>query len=128
MAKRRELRKSKAGSELYYFTFSVKKCRVCPRLGTCYTGKGLKGYSITIKRSETHQKQYEFEQTEYFNTRIKDRYKIEAKNAELKECYGLRRCKYTGLRGMKLQIYFTAFVSNVKRIVKLRELSEMAPI
>ena len=128
LAKRRELRKSQTGSELYYFTFSVKKCKVCPRFGTCYTGKGLKSYSITIKRSDTHQKQYEFEQTEYFNTRIKDRYKIEAKNAELKECYGLRRCKYIGLHGMKIQSYFTAFVSNVKRIIKLNELSEMATI
>jgi len=123
LAMRRELQKSKSGSEYYYFAFSIKKCKVCPRFGTCYKGGKTKGHTAKINRSETHQKQYEFEQTEYFNVRIKDRYKIEAKNAELKECYGLRRCKYTGLHGMKIQIFFTAFVANAKRIVKLREMA-----
>jgi len=118
---RREIHQNKNGSEYHYYAFSVKKCRKCPRCGTCYKGRNYKYHMVTIKRSDTHQKQYEFEQTEYFNARIKDRYKIEAKNAELKECYGLRRCKYTGLSGMKIQIYFTAFVANAKRIVKLSE-------
>jgi len=118
-----EVRKSKAGNEHYVYYFSIKKCKICPRYGTCYTGKRTKTHSVTIKRGETHQKQYEFEQTEYFNSRIKDRYKIEAKNAELKEFYGLRRCKYTGLSGMKIQMYFTAFVANAKRMVKLSEIA-----
>jgi hypothetical protein len=115
----------KNGSLYRTYCFSTKKCKKCPKCGTCYKGGKYKKRSITIKRSETHQNQYEFEQTEYFNTRIKERYKIEAKNAELKECYGLRRCKYTGLPGMKIQTYFTAFVANAKRIVKM---SEMATI
>jgi IS5 family transposase len=123
LAKYFELRIGKDGSEYHHYTFSVKKCRGCPRLGTCYKGTGLMSYTMKAKRSETHQKQYEFEQTEYFNNRIKDRYKIEAKHAELKECYGLRRCKYTGFTGMKIQMYFTAFVANAKRIVKLREMA-----
>ena len=80
-----------------------------------------KTHNVTII-GETRQKQYDFEQTEYFRQRIKDRYKIEAKNAELKLSHGLGKCKYVGLRGMKLQIYFTAFVANVKRIVKLNEM------
>jgi len=125
LAIRRDIHKSKSGSEYHYYAFSVKKCKLCPRCGTCYTGKKYKYYIIKVNgmRGETHQKQYEFEQTEYFNSRVKDRYKIEAKHAELKECYGLRRCKYTGLAGMKIQMYFTAFVANAKRIVKLKEMA-----
>jgi IS5 family transposase len=123
LAIRCEERIGKNGNQHNVYAFSIKKCKKCPRCGTCYTGKKYKHHSITIKIGETHQKQYEFEQTEYFNARIKDRYKIEAKNAELKQCYGLRRCRYTGLFGMKIQIYLTAFVANAKRIVKLNEMA-----
>ena len=122
LAMRCEVRQGESGNQYYNYFFSVVKCKKCPRCGTCYTGKGQKTYNVTI-RDGTRGKQYEFEQTEYFNARIKDRYKIEAKNAELKECYGLRRCIYTGLPGMKMQIYITAFVANVKRIVKLSEMA-----
>ena len=41
---------------------------------------------------------------------------------ELKEAYGLRRADSRGLFAMKLQMYFTGFVANVKRISKLTEL------
>jgi len=127
LAIRCEIRQGKSDSQYFIYSFNRKKCKECPRSGTCYTGTKQKTYCMTI-RGGTRQKQYEFEQTEYFSIRIKDRYKIEAKNAELKECYGLRRCKYTGLSGMKIQIFFTAFVANAKRIVKLSEMaSEMAP-
>jgi IS5 family transposase len=122
LAMRCDVRQGKYDNQYYKYVFSLKKCKKCPRCGTCYTGTIEKTYTLTIKHG-TRQKQYEFEQTEYFNTRIKDRYKIEAKNAELKECYGLRRCKYIGLSGMKIQIYFTAFVANAKRIVKLSEMA-----
>lgn len=47
---------------------------------------------------------------------------IEAKNAELKQQHGLDRCKYTGLLSMRRQTFFTAFVVNVKRIIKLMEM------
>jgi len=71
---------------------------------------------------EVRGKQQDFEESEYFKERIKDRYKIEAKNAELKQAHGLARCKYTGLFGMKIQMYFSAFVVNVKRIIRLKEI------
>ena len=89
--------------------------RIC-----CKEGAKIKTHCVTVI-SGSRDKQYECEQTEYFKQRIKGRYKIEAKNAELKQSHGLGRCKYAGLFGMKIQIYFTAFVANVKRIVKLEE-------
>ncbi|MDR2971487.1 MAG: transposase, partial [Bacteroidales bacterium] len=112
----------KNGNIRHKYIFSKKKCKLCPRNGSCYTGQKEKSYSITVFDS-IHEKQYKFEQSEYFRSRIKDRYKIEVKHAELKHSHGLGRCKYTGLFGMKLQVYFTAFVANVKRIVKLSEKS-----
>ena len=121
LAMRCEKRTGKNGNIYHKYIFSKKKCKQCPRNGTCYTGQKEKSYSITIL-GETHEKQYEFEQSEYFKSRIKERYKIEAKNAELKQSHGLEKCKYVGLFGMKTQIYFTAFVANVKRIIKLNEM------
>jgi len=125
LAMRCEILEGKSGSYYYNYFFSIKKCKKCPRCGACYKGGRTKTYNVTV-RSGSREKQYEFEQTEYFSSRIKDRYKIEAKNAEMKECYGLRNCKYTGLAGMKIQILVTAIVANVKRTVKLKEMADMA--
>jgi len=47
---------------------------------------------------------------------------ISQSSAELKQSHGLAKCKYVGLLGMKKQIFFTAFVANVKHIVKLSEM------
>jgi len=46
---------------------------------------------------------------------------IEAKNAEMKQVHGLGEADSKGLIAMRLQSYFTAFVVNVKRIVRLLE-------
>ncbi len=120
---KRKTKKGEHESLCYKYYFSIKKCKKCPRNGTCYNGGNYKYCSITV-RSETHKKQSEFEKSEYFQTRRCDRYKIEAKNAELKQSHGLARCSYTGLVGMKLQSYFVAFVANAKRIVKLQEIKK----
>jgi len=123
LAMRCEIRAHKNGSQYHVYWFSVKQCKKCPRYGSCCK-TGAKTKSCCMKISgETHRKQYDFEQTDYFIQRIKDRYKVEAKNAELKQAHGLGRCKYVGLFGMKMQSYFTAFVANLKRIIKLKELS-----
>ena len=52
---------------------------------------------------------------------MKIRHRIEEKNGELKEAHGLRRADSRGLFAMSLQMYFTAFTVNIKRIVKLKE-------
>ncbi|MDD4142964.1 MAG: IS1182 family transposase [Bacteroidales bacterium] len=122
LAMRCEVRKGKYDNQYFNYIFSIKTCKKCPRYGICCKEDAkAKTHSITII-GETRQKQYDFEQTEYFKQRIKERYKIEAKNAELKQSHGLAKCKYVGLFGMKTQIFFTAFVANVKRIVKLNEM------
>lgn len=123
LAMRCDIRKGKYDNQYYTYCFSMKKCRKCVRYATCCkSGAKTKTHSITVIGG-TRGKQQEFEESEYFKERIKERYKIEAKNAELKQVHGLTRCKYMGLFGMKIQMYFSAFVVNVKRIIRLKEMA-----
>ncbi|MDY4762213.1 transposase, partial [Streptococcus thoraltensis] len=55
----------------------------------------------------------------YFKEKSKHRYKIEAKNAELKHRHGLDVARASGLFNMELQAATTIFVINMKRIVAL---------
>ncbi|WP_211220321.1 transposase [Solobacterium moorei] len=50
-----------------------------------------------------------------------ERYKIEAKNAELKKEHGYAHTIYAGMNGMMLQAGVTIFVVNLKRILKLKK-------
>lgn len=85
----------------------------------CKVGKGkTHSYSIT-QVSEQNKARLEFESSEEFQERMKIRHRIEEKNGELKEAHGLRRADSTGLFAMRLQMYFTAFTANIKRITKL---------
>ena len=103
-----------------YF-FDVEKCKICPLKDGCYKdGAKSKSYSISIQ-SDAHIEQQAFQETEYFKERAKQRYMIEAKNAEMKQVHGLGEADSKGLVAMRLQSYFTAFVVNVKRIVRLLE-------
>jgi hypothetical protein len=105
---------------VYYF--SIKKCKQCPYKEGCYkSGAKQKRYKVTIL-GEAHGLQKEFQETDYFKERTKERYKIEAKNAELKQAYGLEKADSIGVTAMRLQSYFIGFVANVKRIIKLTDL------
>ncbi len=71
-----------------YF-FDVEKCKHCSLKEGCYKeGAKTKSYSVSIK-SVSHQEQMDFQETEYFKDKSKERYKIEAKNSELKHIHGL---------------------------------------
>lgn len=76
--------------QLKYF-FDVEKCKVCPFKNGCYKeGAKTKSFSVTIK-SNTHLEQEAFQKTEEFKKMAKERYKIEAKNNELKNRHGLKK-------------------------------------
>ena len=49
----------------------------------------------------------------------RERYKIERKFGEAKACHGLGRCRYVGRMGYTLQVYLTAIVLNLKRMVRV---------
>lgn len=102
----------------YYF--DIEKCKHCPQKEGCYKeGSKTKTYSETILCDE-HSAQAIFEQTDYFKNESKERYKIEAKNSELKHRYGYDvSVSPSGLVGMELQGALAIFAANIKRIMKL---------
>lgn len=115
--KRRTGKKSANQSFTYYF--DIEKCKVCPMREGCYKeGVKSKTYSVTIQ-SQTHQEQAAFQETAEFKELAKNRYKIEAKNSELKNPHGFKTAKSAGLFGMEIQGATTIFVVNLKRILKL---------
>ncbi|MCA1040419.1 IS1182 family transposase [Bacillus infantis] len=101
------------------YLFDIEKCKVCPLREGCYQeGAKTKSYSITIKSTE-HLDQEAFQETERFKTLAKNRYKIEAKNSELKHGHGYDTAISSGLFGMEIQGATTIFAVNLKRIIKL---------
>lgn len=112
-------RKNVGKNQVITYYFDIEKCKNCPLKQECYKeGAKSKTYSISIK-SEIHQEQIEFEKSEYFKEKSKHRYKIEAKNGELKNVYGYGRAISYGIENMQMQGALTIFAVNLKRILKL---------
>jgi hypothetical protein len=106
-------------NQVITYYFDVEKCKNCPLKQGCYKeGAKSKTYSISIK-SEIHQEQIDFEKSEYFKEKSKHRYKIEAKNGELKNVHGYARAVSYGIENMQMQGALTIFAVNLKRILKL---------
>lgn len=106
-------------NQVVTYYFDIEKCKNCPLRQGCYKeGAKSKTYSISIK-SEIHQEQIEFEKSEYFKEKSKHRYKIEAKNGELKNVHGYGRAISYGIENMQMQGALTIFAVNLKRILKL---------
>ncbi len=119
------IKKSKQGKknvgtnqvETHYF--DVEKCKSCPLKEGCYKeGSKTKTYSVSIK-SELHQEQIAFQETDYYKEKAKHRYKIEAKNSELKNVHGYDRATSYGIDSMQMQGAMAIFTVNLKRILKL---------
>lgn len=121
LAKRKYINKRKGENKnpkVTYF-FDTQKCKVCPYKKGCYKeGSEKKTYSETIL-CDTHSDQAVFEKTEYFKEKAKERYKIEAKNSELKHRHGYDVASSSGLIGMEIQGAAAIFAVNIKRIIKL---------
>lgn len=100
--------------ETYFF--DIEKCKRCPLRDGCYKpGAATKSYSVSI-RSNSHDDQMAFQETEEFKDLAKLRYMIEAKNSELKHRHGYDTASSSGLHGMELQAAVTIYVVNIKRI------------
>jgi hypothetical protein len=106
------------GTVLSYY-FDVERCKSCPKRHGCYKeGAKTKSYSVSIKNN-THKEHMEFQETEYFKEKSKERYKIEAKNSEMKHRHGYDVASAAGLIGMQMQGALTIFTVNLKRILSL---------
>lgn len=117
--KARQGKKSIGQNQQDCYYFDVKKCKSCPLKEGCHKeGAKTKTYSVTIK-SDIHKSQIEFQESEYFKSKAKERYKIEAKNSELKHRHGYDVASSSGLIGMEMQGAMALFTVNLKRILKL---------
>lgn len=117
--KAREGKKNVGKNQSYLYFFDVEKCKICPLRDGCYKpGAKTKTYAVTIK-STLHQEQQAFQETGYFKEKAKNRYKIEAKNNELKNVHGYDRAIAYGIKNMQMQGALAIFTVNLKRIIKL---------
>lgn len=115
---RRQKEKKNKNSRMVYF-FDVEKCKCCPYKEGCYKeGAKKKTYSETLICDE-HSEQAKFQETEHFREKMKERYKIEAKNSERKHRHGYDVASSSGLIGMEMQGAMAIFAVNLKRIIKL---------
>lgn len=119
------IRKARTGTknvgvnQLDTYYFDIEKCKRCPLKEGCYKeGAKSKTYSVSIKSME-HSEQKTFQESEYFKEKSKERYKIEAKNSELKHRHGYDVASSSGLIGMEIQGAMAIFTVNLKRIMKL---------
>ncbi len=103
------------------FIFDVEKCKYCPHKKGCYKeGAKSKTYNVTIK-NDVHIKHMDYMKTDEFQELYSERYKIEAKNAELKSKFGYDTANACGKNGITIQGASTLFLVNIKRIIKLKE-------
>jgi transposase len=117
--KARQGKKNRGKNQVDTYYFDVEKCKTCPLRNGCYKeGSKTKTYSVSIK-SDIHKEQIAFQETEYFKENAKNRYKIEAKNGELKNVHGYDRAIAYGINNMQMQSAIAIFAVNLKRIIKM---------
>ena len=117
--KARQGKKNRGKNQADTYYFDVEKCKVCPFREGCYKpGAKAKTYAVTIK-SDLHREQIAFQETTEYKDSIKHRYKIEAKNSELKNVHGYGRAIAYGIENMQMQGALAIFTVNLKRIIKL---------
>lgn len=105
--------------EAYYF--DIEKCKHCSYKEGCYKdGTKSKTYNVKIK-DDIHIKYMDYMETEEFNELYAERYKIEAKNSELKSRFGYDTANACGKTGITIQGASALFLANIKRIIKLKE-------
>ena len=119
--KARQGKKNVAVNQTDTYYFDIQKCKTCAFKNGCYKeGAKSKSYSVSIK-SDIHKSQMTFQESDYFKEKAKERYKIEAKNSELKHRHGYDIASTSGLLGMEMQGAMTMFTVNIKRIIKLMD-------
>ena len=113
-------KRKKAGKNprMTYF-FDIEKCKRCLYKAGCYKeGAKRKTYTETLI-CDSHSEQDQFQEIEHFKEMAKERYKIEARNSELKHRHGYDVASSSGLIGIEMQGAMAIFAVNLKRIIKL---------
>ena len=118
LATSKRFKKSRRGrSAAWEYSFDINKCKECPLRETCFkTGSKRRTYSVR-EMSDLHKEYIEFQKTDEFKEKMRHRYKIEAKNSDLKHNYNLERAESFGIHGLTMQTALSVFACNLKTIV-----------
>lgn len=117
MGKRNREKEGRSSAIRYRWNPNV--CAICPMKDTCLR-PGAKSRSFVVRLNvQEYEEQKRLQQTQYFRELSHERYKIEAKNSELKNAHGYDRADSYGISAMELQGAVTIFVVNLKRIMKM---------
>jgi transposase len=106
---------------------SAKRCGACSQKAQCTTGR-YKYLAIHIHES-VRQRARELAQTPEFAKAQRQRKKVEALFAELKNQIGLRRLRLRRMKFVREQFWLAATVQNIKRLVRfLSQPTESLPV
>ena len=105
--------------ETYYF--DVKRCVVCKLREGCFKFNQMSKTYCVCHRAEIQKEQMDFQETDEFKEKYRTRYKIEAKNSDLKNNYDYGRAESYGLQAMTLQGAVTMFACNMRRIMRMMQ-------
>ena len=97
------------------YAFDTAKCSVCSIKETCLKNAKTKTFTVS-HLSPAQIRLLEYSQTQEFKDRRRERYKIEAKNAHIKQGLGYGKAMFYGIEMMTVQCAVTMFVSNLKKI------------
>jgi transposase len=95
---------------------SAKRCGACSQKAQCTTGR-YKYLAIHIHES-ARQRARELANTPEFSTAQRQRKKVEALFAELKNQIGLRRLRLRRMKFVREQFFLAAAAQNIKRLVR----------
>jgi transposase len=93
-----------------------KRCRECPQKAQCTTGQ-YKYLAIHV-HEPARQRARELARTPAFANSQRERRKVEALFAELKNQIGLRRLRLRRLKFVREQFFLAAAAQNIKRLVR----------
>jgi hypothetical protein len=126
-----------AGEQLHYVGLNVrnrahaylgssKRCGACSQKAQCTSGR----YKyLAIHRDEpARQRARELVNTPEFAKAQRERKKVEALFAELKNQIGLRRLRLRGLKFVREQFFLAATAQNIKRLVRFLSQTPRPPI
>ena len=117
--KARQGKKGVGANQIDTYYFDVEKCKRCPLKGRLLQGRREKQNLLRQHKVRYTCGANGLSRNEVFQTKAKERYKIEAKNSELKHRHGYDVATSSGLLGMELQGAMAIFAVNLKRILKL---------
>lgn len=116
ISKRIAVHKKDNNRKSIIYKFDKDICSVCPLRNICINGKAdYRTFSVSLLTPE-QQKLLKEQKTEHFNDRRRQRYKIEQKNAHLKQSFGMAETKGKGIQMMTVQAAVAFFASNIRVI------------